>query len=124
MISMAEANAEGATQISIMPVSEDAKVTVNGKRIAGPAPLHHNWRVIIGNNHVFRFVVPAEVERRNRMVEAGAMEDRDEDSKYDDGTRCERSTRRPWRRSLQESERRSRPRGRPIDLTHRISSSR
>eukprot|EP00946_MAST-07B_sp_MAST-7B-sp1_P001189 g1189.t1 len=83
VISMAEANAEGATQISIMPVSEDAKVTVNGKRIAGPAPLHHNWRVIIGNNHVFRFVVPAEVERRNRMVEAGAMEDRDEDSKYD-----------------------------------------
>lgn len=49
---------------------EDAKVTVNGKRIAGAVDLHHNWRVVIGNNHVFRFAHPEERQRGEKLASA------------------------------------------------------
>ena len=57
----------GANSITIMPVNKNAKVTINGKKIVGSVPLHHNWRVIIGNNHVFRFVHPVEKERKIQL---------------------------------------------------------
>ena len=52
---------ERTNDITIMPIGgTNAKVTVNGKKLVGSRSLHHNDRVIIGNNHVFRFVHPAE----------------------------------------------------------------
>ena len=53
---------ERTNDITIMPIGgTNAKVTVNGKKLVGSRSLHHNDRVIIGNNHVFRFVHPAEL---------------------------------------------------------------
>jgi len=52
---------ERTNAITIMPIGgTNAKVTVNGQKLIGSRSLHHNDRVIIGNNHVFRFVHPAE----------------------------------------------------------------
>ena len=45
-------------------------------------PLHHNWRVVIGNNHVFRFVHPMEKERR-KMLEQKLNESKDIFSKIE-----------------------------------------
>jgi pSer/pThr/pTyr-binding forkhead associated (FHA) protein len=52
---------EKDTEVTIMPIGgTNAKVRVNGKKIIGAVQIHHNDRVIIGNNHVFRFVHPME----------------------------------------------------------------
>ena len=53
--------------ITISVIGRNAKVTVNGKKVVGTVPLHHNWRVIIGNNHVFRFVHPIEKNKRKLL---------------------------------------------------------
>eukprot|EP00762_Andalucia_godoyi_P008077 ANDGO_02152.mRNA.3 Kinesin-related protein 1 len=46
--------------VSISPFS-GARVFVNGKSVTTPTPLSHNDRIILGNNHVFRFQIPPAV---------------------------------------------------------------
>ncbi|NWT52124.1 KIF14 protein, partial [Erythrocercus mccallii] len=49
-------------KVSIIPLRE-AKTYVNGKCILDPTILHHGDRVILGEDHYFRFNHPAEVQK-------------------------------------------------------------
>ncbi|NWX27303.1 KIF14 protein, partial [Notiomystis cincta] len=51
-----------AGKVSIIPLRK-AKTYVNGKCILDPTVLHHGDRVILGEDHYFRFNHPAEVQK-------------------------------------------------------------
>ncbi|ORX53969.1 kinesin-domain-containing protein [Hesseltinella vesiculosa] len=46
---------------------EDALVMVNGMRISEPRELHSTYRIIMGDNHIFRFNHPEEVRREREL---------------------------------------------------------
>ena len=61
-------------KVIIMTMTDTAKVIVNGHRISGSSELNHNDRLVIGNNHIFRFVDPDKAEK-SKVDEETAMYD-------------------------------------------------
>ena len=61
-------------KVMIMTMTESAKVIVNGHRISGSSELNHNDRLVIGNNHIFRFVDPVKADK-SKTGEETAMYD-------------------------------------------------
>eukprot|EP00697_Spironema_sp_BW2_P012877 gnl/Spiro4/29556_TR14478_c0_g1_i1.p1 gnl/Spiro4/29556_TR14478_c0_g1~~gnl/Spiro4/29556_TR14478_c0_g1_i1.p1 ORF type:complete len:1167 (+),score=471.93 gnl/Spiro4/29556_TR14478_c0_g1_i1:102-3602(+) len=57
-------------QCEISPKSPSAKLFVNGKPCTERLHLRHNDRVIIGNNHIFKYIHPEEAARARAAREA------------------------------------------------------
>jgi hypothetical protein len=59
----------GDGKVVIITNSQSAKVIINGERISDSHSLTHNDRIVIGNNHIFRYVCPQEADPSNEEEE-------------------------------------------------------